>query len=122
VSAPLKTGNAADALKRAAKTFSAVYELPLLAHACMEPMNCTADVKADRCDVYVGTQSQQMTQSAAAEAAGLKPDQVNVHTTLLGGGFGRRLQAHFVPAAGAASKDGGARADMIRAREAACTR
>jgi len=63
VSASLKSGNAADALKKASKTFSAVYELPLLAHATMEPMNCTADVKADGCDVYVGTQVQQMTQS-----------------------------------------------------------
>ncbi len=104
VSASLRSGNAADALGKAAKTFSAVYELPLLAHATMEPMNCTADVKADRCDVYVGTQVQQMTQSAAAEAAGLKPDQVNVHTTLLGGGFGRRLEVDFVPAAVEASK------------------
>src|SRR5262249_35843332 len=117
VSAPLKTGNAADALKRAAKTFSAVYELPLLAHATMEPMNCTADVKADRCDVYVGTQVQQITQSAAAEAAGLKPDQVNVHTTLLGGGFGRRLEADFVPAAVEASKAVAAPVKLIWTRE-----
>jgi isoquinoline 1-oxidoreductase beta subunit len=117
VSASLKGGNAADALKKAAKTFSAVYELPLVAHATMEPMNCTADVKADRCDVYVGTQVQQMAQSAAAEAAGLKPDQVNVHTTLLGGGFGRRLEVDFVPAAVEASKAVGAPVKLIWTRE-----
>jgi isoquinoline 1-oxidoreductase subunit beta len=117
VSASLKTGNAADALKKAAKSFAAVYELPLVAHACMEPMNCTADVKADRCDVYVGTQVQQMAQSAAAEAAGLKPDQVNVHTTLLGGGFGRRLEVDFVPAAVEASKAVGAPVKLIWTRE-----
>ena len=103
--------------KKAAKTFSAVYELPMLAHATMEPMNCTADVKADRCDVYVGTQVQQMAQAAAAEAAGLKPDQVNVHTTLLGGGFGRRLEVDFVPAAVEASKAVGAPVKLIWTRE-----
>ncbi len=117
VSAALKKGNAADAIQKAAKTFSAVYEVPLIAHATMEPMNCTADVKADRCDVYVGTQVQQLTQSAAAEAAGLKPDQVNVHTTLLGGGFGRRLEVDFVPAAVEASKAVGAPVKLIWTRE-----
>ncbi len=68
------------------------YELPLLAHATMEPMNCTADVKANGCDLYVGTQVQQVAQITAAAAAGLKPAQVRVHTTLLG----RRIR----PAAG----------------------
>jgi len=117
VATALKGGHAADALKHAAKTFDAVYALPLLAHATMEPMNCTADVKADRCDVYVGTQVQQMTQAAAAEAAGLKPEQVNVHTTLLGGGFGRRLEVDFVPAAALASKAVGAPVKLIWTRE-----
>jgi len=117
VSAALKNGNATEALKKAARTFSAVYELPLLAHATMEPMNCTADVKADRCDVYVGTQVQQLTQAAAAEAAGLKPDQVNVHTCFLGGGFGRRLEVDFVPAAVEASKAVGAPVKLIWTRE-----
>jgi isoquinoline 1-oxidoreductase beta subunit len=117
VSASLKTGNAAEALKKAAKSFSAVYELPLVAHATMEPMNCTADVRADRCDVYVGTQVQQITQSAAADAAGLKPEQVNVHTTLLGGGFGRRLEVDFVPAAVEASKAVSAPVKLVWTRE-----
>jgi isoquinoline 1-oxidoreductase subunit beta len=117
VAASLKGGNAARALAQAAKTFSAVYELPLLAHATMEPMNCTADVRAEGCDVYVGTQAQQLTQAAAATAAGLKPDQVNVHTTLLGGGFGRRLDVDFVPAAVAASKAVGAPVKLIWTRE-----
>ena len=117
VSASLKHGNAAEALRKAAKTFSAVYELPLLAHATMEPMNCTADVRADRCDVYVGTQVQQLTQAAAAQAAGLKPDQVDVHTSLLGGGFGRRLEVDFVPAAVEASKVVGAPVKLIWTRE-----
>jgi isoquinoline 1-oxidoreductase beta subunit len=117
VAAALKGGNAAEALKKAVKTFSAVYELPLVAHVTMEPMNCTADVRADRCDVYVGTQVQQLTQAAAATAAGLKPDRVNVHTTLLGGGFGRRLEVDFVPAAVEASKAVGAPVKLIWTRE-----
>jgi isoquinoline 1-oxidoreductase subunit beta len=117
VAAALKGGHATEALKGAAKTIAGVYELPLLAHATMEPMNCTADVKADRCDVYVGTQVQQLTQAAAAEAAGMKAAQVNVHTTLLGGGFGRRLEVDFVPAAVTASKAVGAPVKLIWTRE-----
>jgi len=117
VAAALKGGNALEALKKAARTFSAVYQLPLLAHATMEPMNCTADVKPDACDVYVGTQVQQLTQAAAAQAAGLKPEQVKVYTTLLGGGFGRRLEVDFVPAAVEASKAVGAPVKLIWTRE-----
>src|SRR5258708_35603425 len=70
----------------------------------MEPMNCTADVKADGCDLYVGTQVQQVAQTTAATAAGLAPAQVRVYTTLIGGGFGRRLDIDFIPAAVPASK------------------
>jgi isoquinoline 1-oxidoreductase subunit beta len=117
VSASLKTGNAAAALKKAARTFSAVYELPLVAHATMEPMNCTADVQAERCDLYIGTQVQQIAQSAAAAAAGFKPEQVAVHTTLLGGGFGRRLEVDFVPAAVEASKAVGVPVKLVWTRE-----
>jgi isoquinoline 1-oxidoreductase subunit beta len=94
-----------------------VYELPLLAHATMEPMNCTADVKPDHCDLYVGTQVQQSAQTTAAEAARLKPEQVNVVTTLLGGGFGRRLEVDFIPAAVEASKAVGRPVKLIWTRE-----
>ncbi len=93
-----KDGDAADALTKAAKTFEAVYDLPYLAHATMEPINCVADVRADHCEVWVGTQFQTGDRDAAAAEAGLKPDQVTLHTTLLGGGFGRRAvpDNHFV--------------------------
>lgn len=117
VAARLKGGDAARALKQAARTFTAVYELPLIAHACMEPMNCTAEVRADGCDVYVGTQVQQRTQAVAAQAAGLEPARVRVHTTLLGGGFGRRLETDFVPAAVLAAKAVGAPVKLIWTRE-----
>ena len=97
---------------------TAVYELPMLAHATMEPMNCTADVKADGCDVYVATQVQQIAQVAAAKAAGLDSrSRCSVHTTLLGGGFGRRLEVDFVPAAVEASKAVGEPVKLIWTRE-----
>jgi isoquinoline 1-oxidoreductase beta subunit len=111
-----KDGDAAAALA-AKQSLHAVYELPLLAHATMEPMNCTADVKADGCDLYVGTQVQQLAQAAAAAAAGLDPSRVRVFTTLLGGGFGRRLDVDFIPSAVAASKAVGAPVKLIWTRE-----
>ena len=110
-------GDAAGALKSAKQHVTAAYELPMLAHATMEPMNCTADVKAERCDLYVGTQVQQVSQTTAAAAAGLKPAQVRVFTTLLGGGFGRRLDIDFIPAAVEASKAVGAPVKVIWTRE-----
>ena len=110
-------GDAAAALKSSAKKVNAVYELPLLAHAALEPMNCTADVKADGCDVYVGTQVQGVAQAVSAKAAGLKPEQVRVHTTLLGGAFGRRLEVDFIPAAVEASKAVGKPVKVIWTRE-----
>jgi len=112
-----KEGAAAAALKSAKHTLEAVYELPLLAHATMEPMNCTADVKTDRCDLYVGTQVQQVAQATAAAAAGLPANQVNVYTTLIGGGFGRRLDIDFIPAAVEASKALGVPVKLIWTRE-----
>lgn len=75
---------------------SAMYELPLLAHAPMEPMNCTVHVTRGHCEVWVGTQVMTMTQRAAAEEAKLTPDQVTVHNHLIGGGFGRRLEVDGV--------------------------
>ncbi|HWJ37050.1 MAG TPA: xanthine dehydrogenase family protein molybdopterin-binding subunit [Steroidobacteraceae bacterium] len=110
-------GDAAAALKSAKQSPRAVYELPLLAHATMEPMNCTADVKPDGCDIFVGTQVQQMAQATAAAAAGLDPGKVRVFTTLLGGGFGRRLDVDFIPAAVEASKAMGAPVKVIWTRE-----
>ncbi len=91
-----KDGNADAALGGAAKKVEAVYEVPFLAHATMEPMNCTADVRADGCDVYAPTQFQTINQITAAKVAGLQPEQVRIHTTYLGGGFGRRAEEDFI--------------------------
>jgi isoquinoline 1-oxidoreductase beta subunit len=97
-------GDVPAALAGAARVYRADYELPLLAHATLEPQNCTADVRADGADIYVPTQVQQIAHAAAAKAAGLDPKVVKVHTTFLGGGFGRRLEVDFIPAAVEASK------------------
>jgi isoquinoline 1-oxidoreductase beta subunit len=93
-----KEGDAGGAFDEAAKKFEAEYDVPYLAHATMEPMNCVADVKPDRCEVWVGTQFQTGDRDAAAEEAGLKENQVTLHTTFMGGGFGRRAvpDCHFV--------------------------
>ncbi len=85
-----KEGDVIQGFKAAHKTISAEYEVPYLAHAAMEPLNVLVDLKADHCTIWTGTQSQTMDRAAAAQVAGLKPDQVEIHTTFLGGGFGRR--------------------------------
>jgi isoquinoline 1-oxidoreductase beta subunit len=105
------------ALKTAHRTLSAEYALPLLAHATMEPINCTADVTAQGCNLYVGTQVQALAQAAAATAAGLQPAQVQVFTTLLGCGFGRHLEVDYIPPAVAASKALGRPVKLIWTRE-----
>jgi len=79
-------------LKAAARAVEAVYEAPYLAHACMEPMNCTAHVpsRGGRCEIWAPTQSPQGVQAAAARVTGLPVEAITVHVTYLGGGFGRR--------------------------------
>ena len=89
-------GVPAQAEKAAAKRIDALYQAPYLAHATMEPMNCTAQVKNGQVDIWVPTQVPQMARAMAAKVAGVKEDQVTVHVTLLGGGFGRRLEVDFV--------------------------
>jgi isoquinoline 1-oxidoreductase subunit beta len=105
------------AARHGGRVISAEYELPLLAHATLEPQNCTASVTADGCDLYAPTQIQLVAQGAAAAAAGLKPEQVRVHTTFLGGGFGRRLEVDFIPAAVEASKAVGKPVKLLWTRE-----
>lgn len=89
-------GDAVQALNQAGRKLEAVYQAPFLAHATMEPINCTVDLKADGCDLYVGTQVPTFAQGAAAQVAGLKPEQVRVHNHYLGGGFGRRLEVDSI--------------------------
>jgi len=85
-----KVGNPASALASAAKKITATYDVPYLAHACMEPLNCVVDLRSDSCEIWTGTQFQTVDRAVAAQIAGLPPEKVQIHTTLLGGGFGRR--------------------------------
>ena len=89
-------GDAPAALDRASRVIEAAYEAPFQAHATMEPMNCTADVRAGRCDIYAPTQYPSGVQRLAEQLTGLPSSAVTVHTTLLGGGFGRRSEMHWV--------------------------
>jgi isoquinoline 1-oxidoreductase beta subunit len=83
-------GDAGKALGDAAKVIEALYEVPYLAHATMEPLNCTVQLQPDRLDIWMGTQAPEITTGLAAKLTGLKPEQVYVHNCYLGGGFGRR--------------------------------
>jgi isoquinoline 1-oxidoreductase beta subunit len=113
-----KQGDVDAGMKAAAKTLQADYELPFLAHAAMEPMNFTADVGKDSCLVYGPTQFQQLAAGVAAQAAGLKPEQVTVRTTFLGGGFGRRIDVDFIAQAVEISKAiGGGPVKLVWTRE-----
>ncbi len=91
----LRQGDARAAIATAAKKIEATYGTPFLAHATMEPMNCTALVTADSVEVWVPTQNGDASLAAAAEAAGVKLDRAKVHKMLLGGGFGRRGQQDY---------------------------
>jgi isoquinoline 1-oxidoreductase beta subunit len=85
-----KDGDPAAALASAARVLTAEYELPYLAHAPMEPLNCVVDLRADTMEIWAGTQFQTVDHAAASAVAGLPGDKVKLHTTLMGGGFGRR--------------------------------
>ena len=85
-------GDVVKGLAGAAQRLDAIYRLPFLAHAAMEPMNCTAHVRKDGCEIWVGTQVPTLTQAVVAEFLGLPKENVQVHNHLLGGGFGRRLE------------------------------
>lgn len=89
-----KDGDSEAALSRAAKKIEAVYEVPYLSHLMMEPLNCVVDLRADSCVLWTGTQMQTLDRMSAAKTAGLPPEKVQIHTTYLGGGFGRRANPH----------------------------
>ena len=116
-------GDAPGALARGAKTIEAEYAVPYLAHAPMEPLNCTVKISADKCEVWTGTQFQTMDTMVAAQITGLKPEQITIHTTFLGGGFGRRATptsdfvseaVHVAKAANAPVKTVWTREDDVR--------
>jgi isoquinoline 1-oxidoreductase subunit beta len=112
-----KEGDAAAALAGAAQKLEVIYEVPFQAHAAMEPLNCTADARADRVDVWAPVQFQTSSQAVAAKICGLKPENAFVHTTFLGGGFGRKGAVDFVREAVEISKAAGAPVKLTWSRE-----
>ena len=110
-------GDVDRAFAQGSKRLGADYEVPYLAHACMEPMNCTAHVRANGCDIWVPTQAQTRTQKTAEKLTGLPAANINVHTTFLGGGFGRRSEQDFVIDAISISKAVGAPIKVLWTRE-----
>ncbi len=110
-------GDAVTALASAAQRIEAVYEMPFLAHATMEPMNCTAHVRGDGVDIWAPTQFQTGAQMIGAQIGGVAPEKVAVHTTYLGGGFGRRFELDFIAEALETSKGAQAPVKVIWSRE-----
>ncbi len=101
----------------AAERLAAVYEMPYLAHAAMEPLNCTADVRDDSCTIWVPTQNPQEARSRAIIATRLPSDAVTVNVTMIGGGFGRRLEVDYVDEAVRLSQAVGAPVQVVWTRE-----
>ncbi len=112
-------GDADTAIARAARRLEAEYDVPYLAHATMEPLNCTVRLEGGRCEIWTGTQFQGVDQMAAAEIAGVPPQKVVIHTTFLGGGFGRRatLNSHFVAEGVHVAKAAGVAVKVVWTRE-----
>jgi isoquinoline 1-oxidoreductase beta subunit len=114
-----REGSVEPALAGAARQLAADYEMPYLAHAPMEPLNCLVRLTGDRCEIWTGTQFQGMDRLNAAKAAGVPPERVDIHTTFLGGGFGRRATptSDFVVEAVHAAKAAGAPVKVVWTRE-----
>jgi isoquinoline 1-oxidoreductase beta subunit len=114
-----KTAGNVDAAFETAKVIEVEYAVPFLAHAPMEPLNCTVEIGEHGCDVWTGTQFQTMDQATAATILGLKSEQVRIHTTFLGGGFGRRAtpSSDFVAEAMHVAKASGKTVKVVWTRE-----
>ncbi len=110
-------GDAVKAMASALTKIKAVYQVPFLAHATMEPMNCTVDLHKDHCEIWVGTQVIGRAQEAAAKTAGLPVDKVTVHNHFIGGGFGRRLEIDGVVRAVQIAKQFGGPIKVVWTRE-----
>ena len=110
-------GNVGEAMKVAAKKVEATYEMPFLSHSPLEPMNFTADVRKDSALLIGSIQFQQLAMGMAAAITGLKPEQITIKTTYLGGGFGRRIDCDFFAQAVEISKSIGKPVKLVWTRE-----
>jgi isoquinoline 1-oxidoreductase beta subunit len=113
----INTGDAKKAIGEASKKVEATYFVPFVAHATMEPMNATAYVQNDRCDVWAPTQGQTVAEMVASKISGLPPEKVHIHTTYVGCGLGRRSDPDFVIDALIASKAVGKPVKVVWSRE-----
>jgi isoquinoline 1-oxidoreductase beta subunit len=115
----VKAGDVVKELENGAKTIDAEYFLPYLAHSPMEPLNCTVRITPEKCEIWAGTQLQTVDQGHAARITGMKPEQVDIHTTFLGGGFGRRATAtsDFISEAVEVAKASGKTVKVVWTRE-----
>lgn len=114
-----QAGNVTEAMPKAASTMEAEYTLPYLAHAPMEPLNCSVKITKDKCEIWTGTQMPGNDQTVAAKILGFTPEQVEVHTVFLGGGFGRRANfpSDFVSEAVQVAKASGKPVKTVWTRE-----
>jgi isoquinoline 1-oxidoreductase beta subunit len=112
-----KEGDAAGELAKAAQKLESVYENPFLAHATMEPINCTVHVTPGACEIWVGTQVPANAQLAASKALGIDRDKVQIHNYLIGGGFGRRLEFDYVVQAVLIAKQASGPLKIVWSRE-----
>jgi isoquinoline 1-oxidoreductase beta subunit len=114
-----REGKVEEKLAAAKQRFTAEYEVPYLAHATMEPLNCTVKIENGRCEIWSGTQFQTGDQMATAKILGIKPENVTIHTTFLGGGFGRRANpaSDFVGEAVLVAKAAGVPVKVVWSRE-----
>ena len=110
-------GDPDAALARATQALEAVYELPFLAHAPMEPMNCTADVRTDSCEVWAPSQDPEGARDVVALVTGLQKSVITLHVTRMGGGFGRRFYADYVAEAVLVSRAVRAPVQVVWTRE-----
>jgi isoquinoline 1-oxidoreductase beta subunit len=110
-------GDPAAALASAERVVSATYEIPFVAHAALEPVNCTADVREGRCDLWGPFQHPRSARTLAAQVTGLPETAVIIHMTRVGGGFGRRLMSDFAPEAALLSKAAGVPVQVVWTRE-----
>jgi len=115
----VSSGDVDTAMASASQTLEADYAVPYLAHAPMEPLNCTVRISPDKCEIWTGTQFQGQDQPLTAQILGLKPEQVEIHTTFLGGGFGRRASSasDFVVEAVHVAKQSGKPVKVVWTRE-----
>ena len=115
----IEKGDVDGALDKTKARVEVEYDVPYLAHAPMEPLNCTVKIDGDRCEIWTGTQMQTIDQMNAAKVLGTTPEKVSIHTTFLGGGFGRRANpfSDFVVEAVEVAKASGVPVKVVWTRE-----